>query len=269
MFMEGAFSSSKSEPYRADANGLIALTHEDLARGFQVADDNPLVGVEGRLALLHALGAAIQADGAHFGDETPRPGGLYDFLSQGGRQEIVATALLDSVLRGLGPIWPGRLSLGGVNLGDVWHHPILGGAGTLEGLMPFHKLSQWLTYSLIEPIEEAGLRVTGVEGLTGLAEYRNGGLLLDSGVLRLRDEGVLVEAHKPSSELIVEWRALTVHLLDLIAPMVRDRLGVNEEQFPLAKVLEGGTWRAGRWIAAERRPGGGPPIRIESDGTVF
>jgi hypothetical protein len=135
--------------------------------------------------------------------------------------------------------------------------------------MPFHKLSQWLTYSMIEPIEEAGLTVGGVNDLTGLAEYRNGGLLVDAGVLRLRDEGVLEQAHVPNSELIVEWRALTVHLLDRLAPMVRERIGMDEAQFPLAKVLEGGTWRAGRWIAAEKRPGGGPPIRIESDGTVF
>jgi hypothetical protein len=38
---------------------------------------------------------------------------------------------------------------------------------------------------------------------------------------------------------------------------------------PLAHVLEGGTWDAGRAIAKERRPDGGPPIRIQSDGTVY
>ena len=53
--------------------------------------------------------------------------------------------------------------------------------------MPFHKLSQWLTYSLLEPFEWAGVTVTGLDALTGLPEYRNGGLLLDTGVLRLRD----------------------------------------------------------------------------------
>ncbi|SVE20738.1 uncharacterized protein METZ01_LOCUS473592, partial [marine metagenome] len=197
MFMEGAFSSDSSRPFRADAAGLEALTLEELAAGFQVTEDNPLVGLEGRLALLHSLGAAMRAGQSYFGAELPRPGGLFDFLSSGGKDEILATDLLDAVLRGLGPIWPGRLSLGGVNLGDVWHHPVLGDAGTLEGLMPFHKLSQWLTYSMIEPIEEAGLRVSGVNDLTGLAEYRNGGLLVDAGVLRLRDEGGLEQAHVP------------------------------------------------------------------------
>ena len=37
----------------------------------------------------------------------------------------------------------------------------------------------------------------------------------------------------------------------------------------LVKVLEAGTWFAGRALAAERRSGGGPPITVESDGTVF
>jgi len=37
----------------------------------------------------------------------------------------------------------------------------------------------------------------------------------------------------------------------------------------LARVLEGGTWAAGRRIARERRPDGAPPLAIESDGTVF
>ena len=37
-------------------------------------------------------------------------------------------------------------------MGDVWPHPAI-------GLVPFHKLSQWLSYSLVEPIEGAGLEV--------------------------------------------------------------------------------------------------------------
>jgi hypothetical protein len=58
-------------------------------------------------------------------------------------------------------------------------------------------------------------------------------------------------------------------LLDRIAPMVRERLGVSAEAFPLARVLEGGTWAAGRRIAASLRADGGPPLKVISDGTVF
>jgi hypothetical protein len=60
-----------------------------------------------------------------------------------------------------------------------------------------------------------------------------------------------------------------VGLLDLIAPLVAERLGLAAAAFPLARVLEGGTWAAGRLIAQEKRADGGPPFLIQSDGTVF
>ena len=88
---------------------------------------------------------------------------------------LPAGQILLAVLESLGPIWPGRLSVGGVNLGDVLRHGQISGPGITAGLVPFHKLSQWLTYSLIEPILAAGITVTGVDELAGLAEYRNGG----------------------------------------------------------------------------------------------
>ena len=40
------------------------------------------------------------------------------------------------------------------------------------------------------------------------------------------------------------------------------------QEMPLACVLEGGTWAAGRELAQARR-GGEPPFRVISDGTVF
>jgi hypothetical protein len=68
---------------------------------------------------------------------------------------------------------------------------------------------------------------------------------------------------------VVEWRALTVALLDEIAVLVRGKLGRSEQEMPLASVLEGGTWAAGRRIASRLRTGGAPPIAIVSDGSVF
>jgi hypothetical protein len=133
--------------------------------------------------------------------------------------------------------------------------------------VPFHKLSQWLAYSLVEVFEDAGVPVHGLDELTGLPEYRNGGLFLDLGVLALRDPA-LAEAPLPvSHEAVVEWRALTVALLDRVAEGVRMRLG--RPDMPLARILEGGTWAAGRRVAAALRPNGGPPLRVVSDGTVF
>jgi hypothetical protein len=132
--------------------------------------------------------------------------------------------------------------------------------------MPFHKLSQWLTYSLLEPFEWAGVTVTDLDALTGLPEYRNGGLLLDTGVLRLRDPALAQSDWAVDDEIVVEWRALTVALLDELAPLVRSDLAAP--QLPLACVLEGGTWATGRAFAARLRDGR-PPLSIISDGTVF
>jgi hypothetical protein len=152
-----------------------------------------------------------------------------------------------------------------MNLGDVWQHS----AVKDDGLVPFHKLSQWLTYSLLEPLQELGLEITGLDALTGLPEYRNGGLCLDLGLISAKDSDVLRLSHSVASEFIVEWRALTVILLDKIAATVREKLGMSPEELPLVKILQGGTWTAGRKIAAELRMGGTLPIQIESDGTVF
>ena len=154
--------------------------------------------------------------------------------------------------------------MAGQPLGDCWPHP-----DAPLGWLPFHKLSQWMAYSLLEPLEDAGLRVVALDELTGLPEYRNGGLLLDMGVLTPRDPAFFTRTWRPSDEPIVEWRALTVALLDLLAQGVRDELGMTLTDMPLARVLEGGTWAAGRAIARERRPDGGPPVQLDSDGTVF
>ena len=258
MFLAGAMASDRKS-LRADKQGLMAVKVGDIQKAFQVSDKNPLVGAEGRTLLLNSLGRAV-GDTTIFPKE--RPGSILDSLIKAHGQTIPATALLRAVLDGLGPIWPKRLSANGKNLGDVWRHSKL-------GLVPFHKLSQWMTYSLIEPIVEAGIKVTGVQNLTGLAEYRNGGLLVDSGLVSLRDEKDAAKTWAPGSDLIIEWRALTVHLLDVIGEGVRKSLGKTPEDFPLAKVLEGGTWWAGRFLATEKREDGGPPLKIESDGTVF
>jgi hypothetical protein len=257
LFESGALSANPDHPLRAD--GLARVDAATLARAFQVTAENPLVGLEGRAALLRRLGQAVG-----------RPGALFDgmaALAADGR--LPAPAILEVLLEALGPIWPGRLSLGGVPLGDTWRHPAIRRGDATDGYVPIHKLSQWLAYSLIEPLEAAGIAVVEVDGLTGLAEYRNGGLFVDTGVLALADPTDAGGAHAVESPLVVGWRALTVALLDRLAPMVRERLGVSAEAFPLARVLEGGTWAAGRRIAASLRPGGASPITVVSDGTVF
>ena len=270
MFAAGAFSAHADAPLRADARALTALAPRRLDEAFQVHKDNPLLGSAGRVALVQSLGKALDADAELFGADNPRPGHLYDYLvSRAAGKQLPAREILAAVLRGLAPIWPGRLRLGNENLGDVWHHPAIERDDPSHALVPFHKLSQWLSYSLVEPLEEAGLRVSELDALTGLAEYRNGGLFVDLGVLAWMNPADAERSHDVGSEPVVEWRALTVALLDELAVLVRARLDLDAERLPLIKILEGGTWAAGRRAARERRPGGGSPIAVASDGTVF
>lgn len=271
MFIAGAFSSDPEDPFRVDADVLLTLTADDLAAGFQVTPANPIIGLEGRADLLNRLGRTVVINPDIFGQrDNPRPGGLFDVIVATAEEDrIRATSILDALLTYLGPIWPGRIALAGTDLGDTWRHPALQTHDSTDGLVPFHKLSQWLSYSLIEPLEWAGYTVVDMDELTGLPEYRNGGLFLDTGVIALKDSSEAAKPHTVDSTLVVEWRALTVALLDLIADPIRQKLGLDASRFPLAKVLEGGTWATGRRLAKERRGDGSPPLAVISDGTVF
>lgn len=264
MFCQGMFASNGC--LQTDAERLQTFTELELTTGFQVNQANPLVGVVGRWQLLQKLGQALTASPELFGNENPRPGNLVNYLlNQVENGQLSAATVLGAVLAGLSDIWPGRIQVSGVNLGDVWYHPAVGD----DGLVPFHKLSQWLTYSLLEPLQELGVVITGLDALTGLPEYRNGGLCLDLGLIQVKRPEILHSSHSVSSAVIVEWRALSVILLDKIAATVREKLGMSHEELPLVKILQGGTWTAGRKIASQLRTGGLPPMQIESDGTVF
>jgi hypothetical protein len=273
LFEAGLLSASPTDPLRADGSVLATLESATLALAFQAGPDNPLPGLEGRAALLGRLGNQVLDRPDLFAiADSPRPGGLFDVLAAQAVEmdgRLPAAAILELLLKALGPIWENRLSLGGLPLGDCWRHPAIRRDDATDGLVPIHKLSQWLAYSLIEPLQAAGIEVIEIDGLTGLAEYRNGGLLLDEGVLVLRHPADLIRPHEVADPLVVGWRSLTVALLDRLAPPVREALGVPAEAFPLARMLEGGTWAAGRRAAATRRKGGGPPLNIISDGTVF
>jgi len=228
-----------------------------------------------------------------------------------GDRALHISTIFQVLIKGLGPIWPQRESIAGVALGDVWPctalaqkdlaiHP--GTAGDIsstvdvrlspetrldtdveqkkaEIMVPFHKLTQWLAYSLIVPLQTyLELTIEGLEDMTGLPEYRNGGLFVDFSVLKLRQEtvasayprgeGASTPRFLASHPAIVEWRAMTVILLDRIAVQLRKRF--SAPLLTLPQVLESATWKGGREIArSRRRESGGPPIEIESDGTVF
>lgn len=260
MFLAGTFSADSAQPLRTDAEALIALELGDFAEGMQSSAENPLIGLENRLLLLQQLGEIIQREPSIF--PNARLGDLADHFIANSDSEVSATEILSVILRLLGSMWPRRIAVSGVNLGDAWRYSPPN--TERETIVPFHKLSQWLTYSIAETLLRSSYAVRDIEQLTGLAEYRNGGLFIDSDVLRLKPD--FIESSYPiESRTIIEWRALTVYLLDQTAERVRSILN---RELSLTSILEG-TWHVGRELAYQRNPSGDSPLQIDSDGTVF
>lgn len=291
MFKTGIFSSDPDQPYQVDTDGLRKLTTQRMAKGLQVTDENPINGLEGRTNLLVGLGDAL-LNQEFFGPDN-RPGNMLDYLlshpsTHASSVPIVPLPLLWSTLmEGLAKIWPAtRTQIDGVSIGDAWpcgsmpSHP----TSPWENIVPFHKLTQWLTYSLMVPMQKlANVHFAGVELMTGLPEYRNGGLLVDTGLLTLKSEDArrgleqyqrnAMRQGQPNTEVvplftvdddvIVEWRALTVGFLDELLIEVNSMLGLaGDERLSLAQMLEAGTWKVrstfvievqSSWVTADRR----------------
>ncbi|KIH91094.1 hypothetical protein SPBR_01603 [Sporothrix brasiliensis 5110] len=251
--------------------------------------------------------------------------------TQASSMPIVLLPVLWSLLMdGLAPIWPdARTAVNGISLGDAWPcstMPQPSGASSptaprgrklsnptfspfpssassnsvgstdvaaWESIVPFHKLTQWLTYSLMQPMQsQLKIHFAGTELLTGLPEYRNGGLFVDLGVLTLKPADVerglahyrsyyertgttgveVAPMFEPGDDVVVEWRAVTVGFLDRLAVEVNKalRADLQGHELSLPQILEAGSWKGGREIAEMSRPNTKePPILIDSDGTVF
>ncbi|KAH6658725.1 hypothetical protein BKA67DRAFT_220491 [Truncatella angustata] len=318
MFKSGLFSSNPSNRFQVDKNGLRKLTVQQLAKGMQSGPGNELAGLEGRAELLIKLGGALDQKREFWGDNG-RPGNMIDYLlshptTQASSMPIVILPVLWNVLmNGLAPIWPAsRTAIDGVSLGDAWSCSSMPQTAPTpsspsfspfpnsqpptaawESILPFHKLTQWLTYSLMQPMQSLlKIHFAGAEMLTGLPEYRNGGLFVDLGVLSLKKDdaerglqnyadycrrkntkGVEVAPmFEPSDDVIVEWRGVTVGFLDKLLVDVNKALHkeLNGSELSLPQLLEAGSWKGGREIAEVSRPNTKePPILIDSDGTVF
>ena len=255
-----------SGEFSISSNSLNRCNAEMLGSVFQHRAGNSLVGLSGRAELLSGLAEALTQLG---NSNIHRPGNLFDLICEKfPDRQLAAGELLKLVLQLFNSMWPDGMEKHGIHLGDCGKHTLLAEMAENTGIVPFHKLSQWLTYSLLEPLQWAGIKITHLDQLTGLPEYRNGGLLLDTGVLTLKDKTLATTVLEVKSETVVEWRALTVWLLDQVAEGTRDTLGKSTNSLPLASVLQGGTWSAGRKLAANLR-GGSPPLQLDIQGTVF
>jgi hypothetical protein len=210
-----------------------------------------------------------------------------DFLLKDGRDKDLNYEALWSILqRLLLPAWPSnRPRINDQPIGDAWPLQVLqdgsGDSGNpTVGIIPFHKLTQWLGYSLTVPFMKVlKLKWVNIEKGTGLPEYRNGGLFVDMGVLKLKPEvlskgveasGQTLPLFSSTGDVIVEWRALTVALLDELHKLVNDNLAPQGVSLSLPQLLEAGSWKSGRELAAKYRPETrSSPILIDGDGTLF
>lgn len=268
MYKEGLFSNTDS-PFSVNVQKLTSLTLNEMKTAFQVSTQNPMEGLEGRVNLLKTLAKVMEGTPAIF-SENPKLGLFFDAIldkTQTTDGYIDVSKLFALVLETFSPIWPGRIQLENQTLGDVWHY---GPFDTTDNsLIPFHKLSQWLTYSLLEPLIWYGLKIENLDKLTGLPEYRNGGFFIDMGVIKIKDKALIHTPYPPHHDAIIEWRALTICLLDKLWDMILKEKQCSKEALPLVTLLQAGTWIAGRKLAYLKRQDGAPPIQIISDGTVF
>lgn len=267
MFKAGIFSSDPAQPHQVDAQALQKLTAETLARNMQVSTTNPMSGLDGRANLLIRLGSALLSNTSMFGSSA-RPGNMIDYLISHPKTVISAVPVVplpilwEVLMDGLSAVWPAtRTRIDGQSLGDAWPCTSMP-AGSWQNIVPFHKLTQWLCYSVMVPMTKLlGVQFAGAELQTGLPEYRNGGLLVDTGLLTLkqadRERGLqiyhehmsansveVVPMFEPSDDVVVEWRACTVGFLDELLSAVNNRLQLSgSDKLSLAQMLEAGTWK--------------------------
>ncbi|KAI8092103.1 hypothetical protein BDF21DRAFT_377193 [Thamnidium elegans] len=296
MFNSGLFSVNPNQPHRVDAEALSNLTMDKLLTGFQTES---MSGLEQRIELLKHLAKTLQDRPDYFGGELghiPRPGNMMDYLLshpttiKTRKGPLIHLETLWPVVYEIGELWTvsqEKTRGGTLGLGDVWPCPSLGE----NQFVPFHKLSQWLVYSLIEPMEKLmGAIIEGTEQLTPLPDYSNGGLLIDTGFLTLKktdyERGItnyrqnsllpgqpkieMIPTFEMSDPVVIEWRALTIAYLDLVAERVRSTMKLSKKTLSLTQLIEGGIVSAGKELAEISRPNTQqPPILIKNERGVI
>ncbi|KAF7559197.1 hypothetical protein G7046_g4965 [Stylonectria norvegica] len=290
MFTRGGFSSDPNSPTpRVDGSGLVSLKEGTFSKFFQLSATNPIIGSASRVSLLNSIGSSLLNNPDIFGP-SGRPGLLVDYMlkTQTTPGNLDYEILWFTLQKLLLPAWPNdRTVVDGVPIGDAWPLQVLSNMRSTnttscfaDTIQPFHKLTQWLAYSLQAPfIRVLGMKWGNADLGTGLPEYRNGGLFVDLGVLKLRKEvleqGLAasnsnVPSFPAKDDVIVEWRAMTVALLDQLHGLIKERFLLHGVEISMVQMLEAGTWKCGRELAATLRPETrGPPILVQGDGTLF
>ena len=172
MFASGALLRARpATRLRADARGAGGADRRSAGSGVPGRRRTiPSSGSRAARALLRRLGETVAANPAVFGRaDEPRPGRPVRPSRRAGGERHAAgrghpgrRCWSISARSGRGASrWAASTSAtpGGIRQVEA--------ADATSGLMPFHKLSQWLAYSLIEPLQDAGIGVSGIDALTG------------------------------------------------------------------------------------------------------
>ncbi|KAI1849766.1 hypothetical protein JX266_004715 [Neoarthrinium moseri] len=289
MFTSGVFSGPGAAAHSVNAVAMQSLKDDVFSHHFQTSSENPMVGVSSRVDLLNKVGASLLKLPEIFGPEG-RPGSMVDYLTKTAKDAntLDYESLWSVLQKVLIPSWPkNRPSVAGNPIGDAWPLKVLADKAKKDGnekevatIVPFHKLTQWLGYSLTIPfVRVLGFKVVNGNLGTGLPEYRNGGLFYDLGALTLKPEvlkvgqqasGHDVPLFPATGDTIVEWRAMTVALLDELHKLVSAHFEKQGVTLTIAQMLEAGTWLGGRELAAKLRPDTkSSPLPIDGDGTLF
>ncbi|KAI8387305.1 hypothetical protein BD560DRAFT_382058 [Blakeslea trispora] len=297
LFMAGFFSSDPTQPHRVDSDALLRLSLESLSNGLQFTETNSFAGIKERHEVLNHLGFVLQNRKDYFGRDIQRPGNLMDYLLnhpttiKTKKGPLISIETLWPAVQEMGEVWASEDNIGGTpGLGDVWPCAAISNDDNTN-LVSFHKLSQWIIFSIIEPMDKLlGATIEGTDLLTPLPDYCNGGFLIDFGFLTLKpadyERGIrnyhansllpyqpkveVAPMFDMSDPVVTEWRALTVAYLDLIAERVRQSFRLSKKSLSLSQLIQGGTWSAGRELAEISRPNTHePPIVIKLDKRVI
>ncbi|MFN9450401.1 MAG: DUF1688 family protein [Rubrivivax sp.] len=258
-FMAGSFSADADDPLRVDARVLSRIDAAALRALFQASQHNPLPGLDARAATLQRWGRCLEAQGQGPGS---RPNALLDPwrvpAGPDGPVPVDPAAVLERVVSRWAEVFRADGRVLGLPAGDVWPHLWAGAAspgvhgsqGTPEGeravdpgtggWLPLHQPAQWLVFSLLEPLAQAGLALADDQGLTALAAGRAGAMLLDSGIAVPRATPDLQREWKVGDSWIIEWRALTLHCMTQVAEQARAQCAARGLVLTLAQVLQQG-----------------------------
>jgi hypothetical protein len=165
--------------------------------------------------------------------------------------------VVDTLAPVVDPIVASTVRIGGRLAGDVWRHPLAWAEDRSRELVPFHAFLVSLTLDLVEPLQEAGVRLAELDQLPVPAGRRLAGQMLRLGLVRARHAAVARLRHPAGSDIVVELRALSVALADRLVDRLRAELGRTVHDLPVVRIVGPLAQLSENW---RERPGPGIAI---------